>query len=271
MICTLCKKTAPVGGFGTRVWKGQNVPLKRCPDCREYFTTWRKAPGSKALASEARHESKASRKKKKSQSTKEWRLQNADHIAEHDAKPEVKKRRLETQAEWTKSTPKGKAKTKKNNDRRAAKIKASASLTLKDNVRVEVTKLARKKGGMTENVKKFTEFKDVDDFWSHFKEKYEPGMTDANYGNGPSDWQIGHVIAQAYFNGDDEDDLMRCWMKVNLIPQWAEENRKAGVALPSDTVIQRMASVGCYASVIGVGVPDRVGLESRARQGVLFV
>ena len=277
MICNLCKVQAPEGGFGTRVWKGESVPLLRCADCRQYFAKRRK-DNPKSKASEAKHEAKESRKQKKREDALKWYNSNKDRIKAHQSKPEIKKKILKRQSEWAKTTAKGKEKVRKGHQVQYAKVRSSPALWLKECIRLKLGSVMRKHQykdfGFSNTILNFTEFKDADDVLDHFRKQYTKGMTDENHGKGPGKWNIGHAIPRAYFDANDNSDLKRCWMKANLFPQWEHENLSQRSDLPDDAVLQQLLAAGCYAAVIGPQVPSasvRVKLEAKARKGKLFV
>jgi len=259
------------------VWKGERVQLKRCADCRNYFTE-RQRTSPKAKACIARVEASALRKEKKHRTTIEWYHRNKEQIKERLNDSETKKKIRKRQSEWSKTTTKGKAKVKKGNAARYAKMKASPALWLKECIRLKLGAVMRKRQfkdyGFSNTVRAFTEFDDADDVLNHFRKQYAEGMTDENHGKGPGKWNIGHALPQAYFNASDDADLKRCWMKANLFPQWENENLAQRSDLPEDSVLQNLLAAGCYAAVIGPRVPSasvRVQLEGKARVGKVFV
>ena len=73
-------------------------------------------------------------------------------------------------------------------------------------------------------------FSSNEDAEAHFRSLFKPWMTMENHGkhcagNGYNVvWNIGHRLPRAIFDGDNEEDLKRCWNRRNLFPQCAREN-----------------------------------------------
>lgn len=80
-------------------------------------------------------------------------------------------------------------------------------------------------------------FKDNDDAHDHFVSTFESWMNMDNYGHHvagdsyKSKWNIGHRLPKCIFDGQNEDDLRKCWSKDNLYAQCARENEEANSAL----------------------------------------
>lgn len=79
---------------------------------------------------------------------------------------------------------------------------------------------------------------------AHFQQSFEPGMTLENHGKyevgKPRRWNVGHRIARFHFNPNEEEDMKRCWCLDNLFAQWADENVKANIKLPSEAELLRL-------------------------------
>lgn len=258
------------------MYNGLQVPLKRCEPCRNYFKEWRKAPGSKAKVTEARHEATTNRVKKKRKSTSTWKLSDRGSQMSSAAREARYDDHLQYQRDWSK-TEKGVAKNKRMMKKKYAKKKSNPSLWLKEVIRLKVGSVMRlhhfKDYGFSNQLQEVTEFVSEDDLLDHFRSQYSTGMHDENHGKEVNSWTIGHEIPQCYFNSGNYDDLKRCWKKANLFPQWWNENLKQGIKLPSDDRIVELINAGCCPSILNNQVPspdERMRLEHLARKGHLF-
>ena len=267
MKCNLCGVVAE--GFGTRMWNGEPIPLKRCVDCRSYFKEWRKAPGTKARVTEARVEAKPERKISKKQTAAAYR--KTDHAKAKAATPARKKSHLQSQRKWAK-TPKGQAKSKRSHARRYVKRRADPDAWLAENIRIGVGQAMRGKGFL-QTVKNYTEFTSAEDINNHVQRQFTAGMTSENRGNKHGHWSLGHRIPRVYYNPREVEDLKRCWKKVNVFPQWHVDNAKQGVDLPPDSELQTLIDAGCGPSILGGVVPSievREKLRKRAIAGMAW-
>lgn len=272
MKCNLCGVVS-VEGFGTRRWNDKDVPLKRCKPCRDYFTQWRKAPNSKAKATERKHEQKPERIAWKNLITKKYNA-SAHGKAKNNATAKAP-HRLAYQNEWSK-TEKGRANNCKKLKKKYSRIKADPVLWFQEILRLSVRNMFRGRlfqGRFSRKVSEMTEFKDQNDMIKHFERQFTPGMTRENFGRGEQDWSIGHEIPRSYYDPFDLDDQKRCWKKANLFPQWHRENVRSNVKLPTNERLMELVKMGCGARVLGDGCLSderRLELERKANQGRVF-
>ena len=177
MKCNLC---GVAGDFGTRIWNGTPTPLKRCSSCRSYFKEWRKAPGSKAKTSEARHESTSNRKLKKQAATAAWN--HSERGISKRRQNQKQPHRLECERELAK-TPKGRAKQKRSNAKKYVKLRADPEAWLEEKIRLKVGLMFRGHQfgghGFSQTIMDFTEFISTIDIMDHFSDQFEDGMTTA--------------------------------------------------------------------------------------------
>jgi hypothetical protein len=54
----------------------------------------------------------------------------------------------------------------------------------------------------------------------HLENQFENGMSWDNYG----EWHIDHMMPCAYFDHNDEEQVMQCWHWTNLKPEWGTDN-----------------------------------------------
>lgn len=76
-------------------------------------------------------------------------------------------------------------------------------------------------------------FVDNADAQAHFVSSFAPWMNQCNHGPHKSGtmsntlWQIGHRIPKVWYRHDDEEELKKCWSRLNLFAQCAVENTNA--------------------------------------------
>ena len=91
------------------------------------------------------------------------------------------------------------------------------------------------------------ELKNREELLAHLKTSWLPGMTWENHGahrlHGPKVWQVGHRIPRAYYNGNNPEDVRRCWSKANVFSQWAVENLEQYTKLPPRNELMTMRDV----------------------------
>ena len=64
----------------------------------------------------------------------------------------------------------------------------------------------------------------IEELWSHFESKFEPGMTKQNHG----EWHIDHIKPCDSFNLTDPAQQRECFHYTNLQPLWAFDNISKG-------------------------------------------
>lgn len=270
MKCNFCKKDYD-HDFGTRVWNGALIPLKRCAKCRDYAKNYRKKPDSPCKASEARHNAKPERIASKNRSSNLWRKSVYGKASIKKNKEALNK----GNAKWLK-TPKGKACLARKNKAKYNKMKSNPHAWLNEKVRLALGNMLRKNmftGKFSNKIEKFTGFQDEHALMNHFSAQFEEGMNVTNHGNGEGKWTIGHAIPKAYYNSADTEDLKRAWSGNNLFPQWWKQNIDQGCKLPEDSVISRAIEEGWAPAVFKGCVPDvhaKDALYELCRTGKLF-
>lgn len=104
-------------------------------------------------------------------------------------------------------------------------------------------------GGVSGTVSNFTEFASDSDCRAFFESTFEPWMSWENYGlhrknaGFRSAWQVGHKIPRSAYDHMNEEDIRRCWKKINLFAQDAKENIHASSKLPSKDELMLLRSV----------------------------
>lgn len=65
-----------------------------------------------------------------------------------------------------------------------------------------------------------------DELRLHLEKQFKPGMTWDNYGRGPDDWQIDHILPLSKFPAlsADDDNFKKVWALSNLQPLWKRDN-----------------------------------------------
>lgn len=64
----------------------------------------------------------------------------------------------------------------------------------------------------------------LEDLKEHIEERFQPGMSWANYGS----WHIDHARPCSSFDLTDEGQFAQCWALDNLQPLWASDNVRKG-------------------------------------------
>lgn len=77
----------------------------------------------------------------------------------------------------------------------------------------------RHDGYYSTKIVQYTEFANLEDLKKFFSERWEDGMSWENHSH--TGWNIGHRIAKDHYDFSNDEDVRRCWKKVNLFPQWA--------------------------------------------------
>ena len=198
--CSMAKcKTCPnVGPFGERYYKGRGeyVPYKLCIDCR-------------SRQSNRYHNTSYGESVRCKQKEPEARAHQAT-LSKAAPRKIAKKRAYGL---WA-ATEEGQRARREADDRRAARIRASAGLRMQQAVKASMrTRLAGTRHGESVNLANYTDFASVEDMTAHFESEMKPGMTHENYG---SFWSIAHKIPQRYYCFDDPEDIRRCNSKANL-------------------------------------------------------
>lgn len=65
----------------------------------------------------------------------------------------------------------------------------------------------------------------------HLEQKFLPGMSWDNYGNGLDKWSIDHIIPCASFDLTKEEEQRKCFHYTNLQPLWCVENSRKGAKI----------------------------------------
>ena len=113
---------------------------------------------------------------------------------------------------------------------------------------IKIHKMLRE-GGVSGTVLSFTEFASDDDTRAFFEASFEPWMSWANYGTHKkgaeleSAWNIGHKIPRSAYDHSNEDDIRRCWSRMNLFAQDAKQNANASDRLPNSCVLLSLRPV----------------------------
>jgi len=243
MRCGNCKVES-TDGFGFRVQKEKPVPFVNCSVCRATLSA----------------------RVKKHRGTDKGK----SSLARQNARPEQKAAKAEIQKrkgpEYTRKylkSEKGKAQVKRNSKnpiQRAAqhrrhkraneKIAADPLKRLDRQLRIKTGKMLR--GHVCSGtVAQHTDFKTPGDLGAHLKDQFEPGMRLDNYG----EWDIGHKFAKVYCNTTVQD-IERCWKKINVFPQWHQENMDVKVRLPSDNEL--MALIPMWPAWFAARFADRL-------------
>tara|TARA_B110001450_G_C17515592_1_gene438315 strand:+ start:208 stop:855 length:648 start_codon:yes stop_codon:yes gene_type:complete len=94
-------------------------------------------------------------------------------------------------------------------------------------------------------IEQWTEFDSLEDLRMFFSERFEEGMTWDNHSH--TGWNIGHRIAKAHYNFANDEDVKRCWKKLNLFPQWATgENGNCSLRTKFPREAELMALRSCW-------------------------
>lgn len=83
---------------------------------------------------------------------------------------------------------------------------------------------SRKAGRAWESLLGYT----VDELVQHLEAYFADGITWGNRG----EWHIDHIVPQAVFRFEDEDELRVCWSLANLRPMWGHDNQTKHAKLP---------------------------------------
>jgi hypothetical protein len=75
----------------------------------------------------------------------------------------------------------------------------------------------------------------VKEFAYYLESKFSDGMTWANYGNKPGNWNIDHILPLASFDLRDEEQQKAAFHYSNCRPLWAVENFKKGSRLSDES------------------------------------
>ena len=242
--CTNCHRVPPEG-LGFHVARGERVAYKQCVVCRSKKIAYNKTGAGKQsmkranqselgkLRAKKYHKSllgKSTRSKYKKTAT----CKRVDAKYASSAKGKAKKRVWRASANGQKSRQNTYAQLKSN---------PGAYLWHKMQCKIRKTILS---GVSSKTVMKYSGFQSVEDVQAHFSGQLKDGMTMQNSGNDTDDatkWHIGHRIAKAMYNASDAEDVVRCWSKENLFPQWGKENMLLGVALPSDEELLKLRAI----------------------------
>lgn len=68
-----------------------------------------------------------------------------------------------------------------------------------------------------------------EDFKAHLEQKFQPGMTWDNHGQGPGKWNIDHIRpCKNFLDLSDPEQQKQAWHYTNLQPLWWIDNMKKG-------------------------------------------
>tara|TARA_B110000114_G_scaffold185639_1_gene233674 strand:+ start:2349 stop:3107 length:759 start_codon:yes stop_codon:yes gene_type:complete len=125
---------------------------------------------------------------------------------------------------------------------------------------VTISRMINGQAKSSQKVTALTEFGTRDVLVENFESQFEPGMTMQNHGKHilgeERRWHVGHRIARALYNPSIPEDLRRCWMSMNLFPQWADENISAKTTLPSLQALMLLKD--CWPTGWGGELPEGV-------------
>lgn len=221
MRCRNCKAESP-DGFGFRVQKEKQVPFVKCASCRATLSARIKKYRNtdKGKAASARQNA---RPEVKAMKASLWKRKGPEYLRKY-RKSEKGKATMKRNAK----TPMARAGQQRRSKRANEKIAADPLKRLDRQLRLKAGKMLHG-NVLSGTVAQHTDFKTPGDLGAHLKELFEPGMRLDNYG----EWDIGHKFARVYCSTTVED-ITRCWKKINVFPQWHQENMDAGVQLPGD-------------------------------------
>ena len=130
----------------------------------------------------------------------------------------------------------------------------------------KLSKMAKHLRQKSATVSSYTEFEDAGDLKRHLESLFDPWMTFENFGKHrrkeERKWNIGHRIARFHYDPTVEEDVRRCWMKMNLFPQDAVENLRAKVTLPQEAELLQLRA--CWPTSWNDKLPskpERVAME----------
>ena len=125
---------------------------------------------------------------------------------------------------------------------------------------VTISRMIRGQAQSSQKVTALTDFQNRDSLLEHFESQFEPGMTMQNHGKlilgEERRWNVGHRIARVLYDPSNPEDQRRCWMRMNLFPQWADENISAKATLPPLQELLRLKN--CWPTGWGEELPEGV-------------
>ena len=246
--CKTCKKFS----FRWSFRGPQGTELKNCEPCREKQKTYRKTY-------HAKHPEAAKESQDKYKGTEKARARSAKH-RKGDKWKATRQRHKET--DRFKETTNAYRESDRWKEVRAAeyeRVHSDPGRHLEHSIGLAMSKMLKGIRGSSKTVMSYSEFIDTDDLRDHFESQLESWMTWENHGKASKDgvkhWNIGHRIARALYDANDEEDVRRCWSKKNLFPQDANENIALQTKLPTDDVLNQMKE--CWPVKWGGVVPGR--------------
>lgn len=247
--------------------KGADVPHKTCPPCRD-----------RECAIAKRYAQTAHGKAKKAQ----WELSHATQRKETNNRFDQSQKGREKRKRYRNSdagkaansqfwqSEQGKQTRSVANERR----RANASYRCLDAYCASLRdRVVRPDAEMSQRLRELGDFVNVADIRDHLASTFDSGMSWQNYGtrgqkSTGASWDIGHRVAVACFNGEDEEDVRRCMSRNNIFAQWRTANRTLGVTLPSTEWMR------CNIDLLPVGWRNKVPtgdvrkhVEDEARHG----
>jgi len=206
--------------------KGVDVVVKTCPKHRAKYLAHSKTPKGRASAARFRK-------------TDKFKKSHDEHTASDKAKA--------TLNNWNQS-PAGKASNSKKQKRygstEAGKVKRHGyARQLSAQMSSRMNNLVNGTAKKSKLLKMYSEFKNEAQVKEHMSSTFEPWMNFSNHGRLLSDtkpktvWQVGHRIPIAAYDYSDEEDIRRCWKRVNLFAQCARENATLKKRLPSKEIL----------------------------------
>ena len=167
-------------------------------------------------------------------------------------------------------TEKGKTTISNNHKAFHARTKEDPGLKMVARIGTSMSDMMSGRRGVSKKVRKATLLSAIA-LRQHFEHSFVDGMSWENHGNGKDDWNIGHRIAKAMFDANNEEDMKRCWNPRNLFAQWKTENSFLSVKLPCSELLLNIKSLW------PVGWNDelpsdskRMELERAARSGKAY-
>lgn len=214
--CGACRRLRPIELFSLNP---RSVPItlyKECNPCKASKSRWCKSSTGKNFFAE--------RRKDPSYKELNRKLAAAPHRVEKQRlaakRLEDSGRYKERRKKWRLSTN-GKKNSKVQEKKRLKRIQENPAVRLAWNMRVRLYSLLKGRLQSSNTLFSNSEFDDVDGVVSHFSSLLQPGMTLENYG---PVWHVDHRIPVCMYDHSNQNDVMRCWSKANLIPMFGEEN-----------------------------------------------
>lgn len=248
VMCKTCRCLYPLEMF---IGKSNSERTKNCLSCRDKAKKYRETYHLK-------HPEAASRSMAKYNATPKAKAKNARYAKTPKAR--AKKLRHKATERYAQTTAKYIDSGRKQEVRSAEyeRTHSDPGRHLEHAIGTKIGLMLNGRRKSSNTVMSNSEFASREDLCHHFESQFESWMNWDNHGkalvDGPRHWNIGHRIARALYDANDDEDVRRCWSKKNLFPQDAFENIALQTKLPSNNVLQSMKE--CWPTAWNGVVPE---------------